>query len=134
MSYAAAVAADAVNSAGVVRVPRLWCAHDCGLVVNPDQVRAQCEGNLVWNIGLVLSDMLPVEDGRVIAQTFGDAPIPRLGDVPQMSIELVESTEPPTGAGETAIVAGPGAIANAVRAATGTRPVRFPISPQRLRA
>jgi len=134
MSYAAAIADVAVGPDGVVRVTRIWCAHDCGLVINPDQVRAQCEGNLVWSIGLVLSDTLPVEEGHVIAQTFADAPIPRLKDVPPISVDLVQSEERSTGAGETAIVAGPGAIANAVRAATGIRLSSFPASPDQLKA
>jgi CO/xanthine dehydrogenase Mo-binding subunit len=126
-SYAAAAADVAVNERGRVRVTRLWCVHDCGLVVNPDQVRAQCEGNLVWSLGLVLSDDLPTEGGRVTAATFAEAPIPRLTDVPQITVDLIHSDRPPQGAGETAIVAGPGAIANAICAATGRRPGRFPV-------
>lgn len=128
-SYAAAVADVAVDPAGAVRVTRLWCVQDCGLVVNPDQVRAQGEGNLVWSLGLVLTDALPLEAGRVTAETFADAPIPRLSEVPPVHVALMDSDRPPQGAGETAMVAGPGAIANAVRAATGRRPQRFPLRP-----
>jgi CO/xanthine dehydrogenase Mo-binding subunit len=128
-SYAAAVADVAVDAGGRVRATRLWCAHDCGLVINPDQVRAQCEGNLVWGLGMALTDDLPVAGGRVTAETFADAPIPRLTEVPPIAVELIASDRPPRGAGETAIVAGPGAIANAIRAATGRRPTRFPVRP-----
>ncbi len=53
----------AVDARGRVRVTRLWCVHDCGLVINPDQVRAQCEGNLVWSLGMVLTDDLRTEGG-----------------------------------------------------------------------
>lgn len=127
-SHAAAVADVAVDAQGRVKVTALWCVHDCGLIINPDQVRAQCEGNLVWSLGMVLSDDLPVENGHVTAQTFADAPIPRMTDVPAMIVDLIQSERPPQGAGETAIVAGPGAIANAIRAATGRRPVRFPVT------
>ncbi|MDP2120346.1 MAG: molybdopterin-dependent oxidoreductase [Hoeflea sp.] len=133
-SYAAAVADVAVDARGHVRLTRLWCVHDCGLVINPDQVRAQCEGNLVWSLGMVLLDSLPIEQGRVSAGTFADAPIPRLSEVPPLSVELIESRHPPSGAGETAIVAGPGAIANALRAATGRRPMRFPVRAEEFRA
>lgn len=128
-SYAAVVADVAVTPEGQVKVTKLWCAHDCGLVINPDQVRAQCEGNLVWSIGMVLSDNLHVEAGRVVAETFADAPIPRMSDTPPIVVDLVVGKTTLSGAGETAIVAGPGAIANAIRAATGQRPVRFPIDP-----
>jgi CO/xanthine dehydrogenase Mo-binding subunit len=126
-SHAAAVADVAVDRQGRVRVSRMWCVHDCGLVINPDQVRAQCEGNLVWSLGMVLTDDLPTDAGHVTAQTFADAPIPRMTDVPAITVDLIQSARPPQGAGETAMVAGPGAIANAIRAATGRRPARFPV-------
>jgi isoquinoline 1-oxidoreductase subunit beta len=126
-SHAAAVADVSVDARGRVRVTRLWCVHDCGLVINPDQVRAQCEGNLVWSLGMVLTDDLPTDAGHVTAQTFADAPIPRMTDVPPITVDLIQSDRPPQGAGETAMVAGPGAIANAIRAATGHRAVRFPV-------
>lgn len=128
-SYAAAVADVQIRQNGAIKVEKLWCSHDCGLVVNPDQVRAQCEGNLVWSIGMILTDNLPIEDGRVTAQTFSDAPIPMNSEVPDMTIELVESQRPPQGAGETVIVAGPGAISNAIRAASDIRADRLPLQP-----
>ena len=127
MSYAAVVADVEVERDGAVKVARLWCAHDCGRVINPDQVRAQCEGNLVWGLGMVLSDRLPVGASAIGASSFGDAPIPTFGQVPPMSIGLIDKGEAPSGAGETAIVAAAGAIANAVRQATGKRPARFPL-------
>lgn len=127
-SHAAVIAEVEVDEAtGSIRVVGLWCAHDCGRVVNPGIVRAQCEGNLVWGIGMVLFDRLPVAGSRVAAQTFFDAPIPRLADVPPLHVTLIDSDEAPGGAGETAIVASAAAIANAVRSATGMRPTRFPI-------
>jgi isoquinoline 1-oxidoreductase beta subunit len=129
MSYAAVVADVEVDTrVGTVKVTRLWCAHDCGLVVNPDQVRAQCEGNLVWGIGMVLTERLPVAQSRVAASNFADSPIPRLADVPAMEVLLVDEGDAPTGAGETAIVASGAAVANAVRDATGLRITRLPVT------
>lgn len=128
MSYAAVVADVEVDLvARRIRVTRLVCAHDCGRVVNPDQVRAQCEGNLVWGLGMALIESLPVADSQVAAATFADSPIPRMGDVPPMEVLLMDDGEAPTGAGETAIVAAAAAIANAVRDALGVRPGRLPI-------
>lgn len=128
VSYAAAVADVAVDRAsGQVRVTAIWCAHDCGLVLQPDGVRAQTEGNLVWCLGMVLHEELPVAASRVAAATFADYALPRMGDVPPLHVHLVESGAPPTGAGETAMVAGAGAIANALRDATGHRFTRFPV-------
>ena len=76
---------------------------------------------------MILTDDLPTDSGHVTAETFADAPIPRMTDVPPITVDLIQSDRPPQGAGETAMVAGPGAIANAIRAATGHRAVRFPV-------
>ncbi len=81
---------------------------------------------------MVLTDDLPTKAGHVTAQTFADAPIPRPSEVPPITVDLIQSNRPPQGAGETAIVAGPGTIANAIRMATGRRPVGFPVKAQGL--
>jgi len=132
MSYAAVVAEVAVAADGTVRVTQMWCAHDCGRVINASQVRAQCEGNLVWGLGMVLVETLRFEGGNVASTSFADSPIPRWGDIPALHIDLVDTGEPPTGAGETAIVAAGAAIANAIRAATGVRLQTLPYRPELL--
>jgi isoquinoline 1-oxidoreductase subunit beta len=133
MSYAAVVAELWVErSSGAVKLQRLSCSHDGGLVIDADQVRAQCEGNLVWGIGMVFNDHLPVADSRIGASTFADSPIPRLSQVPHIDVHLLPSKEPPSGAGETAIVAAAAAIANALRDASGWRAARFPVQPAEL--
>lgn len=125
-SYAAVVAEVQVASDGAVRVTRLWCAQDSGLVINPDQVRAQIEGNLLWGLGMVLTEKLPIEGGRVAAYTFADYPIPTMDAMPAIDIALLEpSGIPPSGAGETAMVA-VAAITNAIAAATGRRVLTLP--------
>ena len=104
----------------------LWCAHDCGLVVNPDQVRAQIEGNLVWGIGMALKEELVIEDGRIVAESHADYDMVRYADVPALAIELIDSAAAPTGAGETAIVAASAAVTNAIAAAIGQPVTRLP--------
>ena len=127
-SFAAVIADVQVDpSSGEVRVLHMHCAHDCGQVVNPDQVRAQCEGNLVWGLGMVL-----VESWSADARNFGESPIPRISQLPSLSVRLVDHGKPPSGAGETAIVAAGAAIANAVRAATGWRLQQLPLQPSEL--
>lgn len=125
-SVAAAVAEVRLED-DVVRVTRIWCSHDCGAMVDADGVHAQVEGNLVWSLGLVLSDELPTDGGRVATGSLADYALPRMAQVPRMDIDLVDSDEPPSGAGETAIVAGAGAIFNAITAAAGRRPARLPV-------
>lgn len=125
-SYAAVVAEVQVVSDGTVRVTHLWCAQDSGLVINPDQVRAQIEGNLLWGLGMVLTEKLPIEGARVAAYTFADYPIPTMDAMPAIDIALLEpSGIPPSGAGETAMVA-VAAISNAIAAATGRRVLTLP--------
>ncbi len=125
-SVAAAVAEVSV-SAERIRVTRLWCSHDCGAIVDARGVRAQVEGNLVWSLALVLSDELTAPQATPEQTNFGVYALPRITDMPVLDIDLVPSTEAPSGAGETAIVAGVGAIYNAIVAATGVMPVRLPV-------
>ncbi len=135
MSYAAVVADVELDAKdGSFRVSRLFCAHDCGLVVNPDQVRAQIEGNLVWGLGMVMSERLGVAGGRIDADAPGAYRVPTLGDVPDIDIELVEvEGDPPTGAGETAIV-GAAAVTNALAGRVGRPLTQLPIRRGMLRA
>lgn len=126
MSYAAAVARVTMSDTGYT-VTGLWCAHDCGLVVNPDQVRAQVEGNLVWGIGMALKEELVVADGRILPESFFDYPLPVQSDVPNIEIRLIEGSNEPTGAGETAIVCGTAAVTNAIAAMTGRTVTALPV-------
>jgi isoquinoline 1-oxidoreductase subunit beta len=118
-SYAAAVAeiAVGVNPAGqakFIQLTKLWCSHDCGQVINPQAVEAQVQGNLVWSIGMILKERLDARQGTPEQLNFAQYSIPKMTDVPPMEIQLMASDAAPTGAGETAIVAGAGAIANAL--------------------
>jgi CO/xanthine dehydrogenase Mo-binding subunit len=126
MTYAAVVA-RVTRDGGRYKVARLWCAHDCGLVINPDQLRAQIEGNLVWGIGMALGEELVVEDGRIAAESFFDYSIPVFSDVPEIEISLLEGSPIPTGAGEAAIVSGTAAITSAIAALTGKTVTRLPV-------
>jgi isoquinoline 1-oxidoreductase beta subunit len=125
-SVAAAVAEVRLDT-DTIRVTQIWCSHDCGAMVDADGVRAQVEGNLVWSLGLVLSDALPTAGGRVAVDAFADYALPRIAQMPRLDIDLVDSGAEPSGAGETAIVAGAGAIFNAITAAAGMRPTRLPV-------
>jgi isoquinoline 1-oxidoreductase beta subunit len=129
-----AIVADVAAVGGVWRVTRLVCAIDAGRLVHPDAVRAQCEGNLIWGLGMVLTDTLPLDGTGVAATGFDGAPIPSLNDVPPIEIVLVDEGDPPGGAGETAIVGAAAAVANAWHDATGRRPTRLPLTASERRA
>ena len=106
MSYAAVAADVEVHAAtGQARLPKLWCARDCGHVINPNQVRAQCEGNLVLVHVIALMEQLPVAASSVTTTAFAHSPIPSPPGVPAMGVVLVDGAQPLTDARETAIVA-----------------------------
>lgn len=99
------------------------------MAVNPGQLRAQVESNLVWSIGMALLERFEVADNAIRSSNFDNYKIPRMDDMPSLDIEIIDQpTMPPTGAGEVALVAGPAAIANAIRRASGFRALRLPIS------
>jgi CO/xanthine dehydrogenase Mo-binding subunit len=115
-----------------VRVEKIVCAVDCGLVINPDGVRAQLEGGLLFGLSAALKEHGTVSRGAFDQKNFEDYPILRMDEVPEVEIHVVESTEPPSGAGEpTTTVVAP-ALANAIFAAAGARIRRLPFLPERV--
>lgn len=125
----AAVARVVSDGPRGIRVTHLGIAQDCGQVVNPDQVRAQIEGNAAWGVGMVLQEGLTVSAGAVEPGGFGTYQIPKMGDVPQLEVVLVNaSAGPSTGAAEAAIAAVPGAVLNAVCGLSGRDLTRLPVS------
>jgi CO/xanthine dehydrogenase Mo-binding subunit len=117
-------------ASGEVRVLRMCCAQDVGLAINPDQLEAQIEGNLVWGLGMALIERVEVGASEVASLNFDRYPIPRMTDAPRVEIAIVDRRDVlPAGAGETALIVAAPAIANALRAASGRRFTRLPIRP-----
>ncbi len=133
-SFVAASADVRVDeSTGAVQVLRMCCVQDVGLAVNPDQLRAQIEGNLIWGLGMALSERVEIGDSDIASLNFDRYRIPRIQDAPEFEIEIISPRDiPPAGAGETALIVAPPAIANALRDATGHRHTALPIRPQAL--
>lgn len=117
-----AVLAEAeVGEGGRPRVTRLVAAADCGRLVNPDLVRQQIEGGLIFGLGQALGASTGFERGRPTARGFDRLWLPRLADAPEVSVELIQGSEPPGGVSELAVPPVAPAVANALRAATGVR-------------
>jgi CO/xanthine dehydrogenase Mo-binding subunit len=115
---------------GTVRPTRSWCAHDCGLVINPDHVEAQIEGNVAWGCSMALHERVTLADGHVREDNFDTYPILRQLEAPEVEIALVEGTgDPPVGVGEPTIAPVAAALVNAVFAASGARVRRLPVGP-----
>lgn len=128
IACAADVAVDPVTRS--IRVLRVCCALDIGLVVNPDRVRAQVEGCVIMAIGQLLHEAACLDVGGFAARRFADYPMARLADVPAIEVALLgEAATPPAGAGEVALIAALPALVNAVRDATGHTATRLPIRP-----
>jgi isoquinoline 1-oxidoreductase subunit beta len=126
-SYVGQVAEVSVDKAGMVRVHRVVCAVDCGQVVNPDTVKAQMEGGIVFGLTAALKDEITFEGGRVQQRNFHDYPMLRIDESPEIEVHIVPSTAAPTGVGEPGVPPVAPALANAIFAATGKRVRRLPI-------
>ncbi|HSQ76388.1 MAG TPA: xanthine dehydrogenase family protein molybdopterin-binding subunit [Bacteroidota bacterium] len=110
-----------------VRVHRVVCAIDCGIVINPDGLAVQMEGGVVYGLSAALKGEITLKQGRVEQGNFDDYPILTLEETPVVETYSVQSNEAPTGTGEPGLPAIAPAVANAVFAATGKRIRRLPI-------
>ena len=126
-SYVAQVAEVSLQEDGNVRVHRVVAAVDCGTVVNPDGVRAQMEGAIVFGLSAALKGQITIQDGAVQQSNFHDYPVLRLEEAPVIEVHLVPSTERPSGMGEPGVPPIAPAVANALFAATGKRVRKLPL-------
>jgi isoquinoline 1-oxidoreductase beta subunit len=126
-SYIATVAEVEVDKAGEVRIHRVVCAVDTGIVVNPDSVIAQVQGGLIFGLTAALYGEITIEKGRVQQSNFHNYRMLRIDQAPVIEVHLIPSGESPGGIGETGTTAGPPAVRNAIFAATGIALRRLPI-------
>jgi isoquinoline 1-oxidoreductase subunit beta len=126
-TYLAQVADVEVTSEGEIRVRRIVCAVDCGTIVNPDTVKAQIEGGVVYGISGALWGEITVKNGRVEQSNFGDYRVLRMHETPPIEVHLVRNGEAPGGIGEPGTAATAPALANAIFAATGKRIRQLPL-------
>jgi isoquinoline 1-oxidoreductase beta subunit len=129
-TYMAQVAEVSVSKAGAVRLQRVVCAVDCGMVINPDTVRAQAESAIVFGTTAALHGEITLKNGRVEQTNFGNYPILRINEAPVVEVHIVKSAEAPGGMGEPGTAAVAPAITNAIYAATGKRIRRLPVAQQ----
>jgi CO/xanthine dehydrogenase Mo-binding subunit len=111
-----------------LEVRRVCQAYECGAIVNPANLLSQVQGAIIMGLGAALREEVQFENGKILNASFGDYRVPRLEDVPELDIQLVNRPDlPSAGAGETPIIAIAPAIANAVFRATGTGVRGLPI-------
>jgi CO/xanthine dehydrogenase Mo-binding subunit len=132
---AVAMEVEVDRASGTIRVHRVACAHDCGLMVNPDAVRNQVEGNILQALSRTLLERTTFDRERVTSVDWARYPILRFADVPELRIDLIQRRDqPPLGAGEASSTPVPAALANAIFDATGAQLREVPFTPERVTA
>jgi isoquinoline 1-oxidoreductase subunit beta len=129
-SFLAEAAEVDVGEDGQVKVVKVTCAVDCGRIVNPDTIRAQMEGGVLFGLTAALRGEITVADGRVVQSNFHDYPPLRIGEAPAIETIILPSDEAPGGVGEPPCAAVAPAVTNAIFAATGKRLRSLPIERQ----
>ena len=116
-----------------VRLKRVWCAVDAGLVISPDGVRNQVEGGIIQAASWTLKEQVTFADGRVASDSWETYPILKFSEVPEIEIALMDRPDDgPLGVGEVAQGPMAAAIANAVADALGLRIRDLPLTRERL--
>jgi isoquinoline 1-oxidoreductase beta subunit len=121
------------RGSGAVTVEKLTIVVDAGTVVHPDGAMAQVEGGALWGLSMALHEGTEFVKGQVRDTNFDSYTPLRIGDVPELDIEFIDSTEVPVGLGEPATTAVAPAIGNAIFAAVGARLRHLPMHPAALR-
>jgi CO/xanthine dehydrogenase Mo-binding subunit len=123
------------RATGRIRVTRVVCAQDCGLMVNPDCVRSQVEGNIIQTLSRALHEEVVYDKDRVTSVDWASYPILTFSEVPALEIDLIQRLDqPPLGVGEAASAPVAAALGNAVFDATGVRLRTVPFRAERVKA
>ena len=126
---------EVIRSTGAIRVTKVYVAHDCGQIINPDGLRNQIEGNVIQTTSRVLMENVTFDRGMVTSLDWSTYPIITFPDVPEVVMDLIDRpTEKPWGAGEPSSAVVPGAISNAVFDAVGARMRSVPMTPAKVLA
>jgi nicotinate dehydrogenase subunit B len=123
------------RATGRIRVTRVVCAQDCGLMINPECVESQVEGNILQTLSRALHEEVVYDRDRVTTVDWASYPILTFPEVPALEFELIQRLgEPPLGVGEAASTPVPAALGNAVFDATGVRLRTVPFRAERVKA
>lgn len=112
---------------GRIKVRRVFAAVECGVVVNPDVVRAQIEGAIIFGLSAALDQEITLVDGVVQQRNFDNYPVLRMHECPEITVKILESDANPTGIGEPGVPPVAPAVANAIFDLTGVRLRRLPL-------
>jgi len=138
IDYSGSILAGAVEislerATGQIKVHNVWCAIDCGLPIQPDNVVAQSESSIVYGLGLALMETVTIRNGAVVQSNFYDYTVPRQFDIPRMAVEVIKTDNAPSGVGQMATPLITPAVASAFAALTGRRLRHSPFTPDRVK-
>ncbi len=135
-SFVAQIAEVSRGADGLPKVHKIWAAIDCGVPINPNVMRAQVEGGIGYGLGHALFAEITLGEGGVVDQrNFDTYRSMRIGEMPDVEVAIIKSTEPPTGIGEPGLPPAAPAVANAWRRLTGKAVERLPFAhPANLKA
>lgn len=111
---------------GAIKVLKVYCAIDPGLVINPDGVKAQCEGAISMGLSASMFEELNIEDGKVTPNQYLQYQMAQIRDIPDIEVSILSTGDAPRGVGEPPMGPIAPAIANAVATLTGTRMTKMP--------
>lgn len=131
---AVAMVADVSVNNGALRVHKIVCAIDCGIVVHPDMVAQQMEGGIAFALTALRNGEITWKQGRVQQSNFNDYPLLQMSEIPQVEVNIVPSIRAPSGAGEMGVPPLTPAVLNAVFALTGKRIRHAPLRAGDLKA
>lgn len=126
-SYVAQVAEVTVQG-DKIKVQKIYCAVDCGRVINRSGAETEVEGGIIDGLGVTLFGELHFKDGSVVEKNYNTYKMIRMADVPEIEVKFVESDKDPTGLGEPGLPPIGASVCNAVFKATGQRVTRLPLS------
>ena len=127
-TYVAQVADLERTRSGKYRVKKVVCAVDCGVVINPDIVRAQMEGGIGYGLSPALMSAITIDKGRVVETNFDAHRVLRMKDMPEIETYIVSSSDAPTGVGEPATPVVTAAVANALFSKSYVMQSRLPLN------
>ena len=113
---------------GKVKIDKVVAVMDCGWYVNPDTVRAQVEGSIVMALGAAVKHATEFEGGKAVQQNFNSYKMPRISDIPEIEVHIMDNDEKPGGVGEPGLPPFAPALCNAIFNLTGKRIRKLPFS------
>ena len=125
-SYAAIVAEVRVRRKTELYIDKIYCAVDCGIALNPNMIKAQIEGGIIWSLS-ALKASVSFDRGAVVENSFGDYPILTYAECPEIIVHIMDSDRPVSGVGELSNIPTFAAVCNAIFDACGQRIRKLPL-------